>query len=104
MVAEAKALGYLVVVIFVGTSDVSVNIARIRDRVEQGGHDVPEEDQRRRYPRTRENIRRLLPYADAAIIFDNSTANAFELVAYGTGTDLQWSELLPDWAVSLRSQ
>ena len=27
-------------------------LARIRDRVETGGHDVPERDVRRRYPRT----------------------------------------------------
>jgi predicted ABC-type ATPase len=45
MMARAKELGYLVVLLYVGTADVSINIQRVKIRVLKGGHDVPVEDQ-----------------------------------------------------------
>ena len=56
-----------------GTASVEINIERVKARVEKGGHDVPEVDQRRRYPRTLANMRKLLPEADLAVILDNSS-------------------------------
>jgi predicted ABC-type ATPase len=40
-IERAKAAGYFVRLYFVGTSDPSINIARVRARVDEGGHDVP---------------------------------------------------------------
>lgn len=61
MAARAKEAGFNIMVVFVGTASVEINIERVKARVEAGGHDVPEEDQRRRYPRTLANMKRLLP-------------------------------------------
>ena len=47
MAARAKAAGFNLMVVFVGTFSVDINIERVKTRVKKGGHDVPEEDQRR---------------------------------------------------------
>jgi predicted ABC-type ATPase len=48
----------------------------------QGGHDVPEEKLRQRFPRTQEAIRLATPVADMVLMFDNSRTidKAFSLV------------------------
>jgi len=102
MVARAKEAGFNIRVIFIGTATVEINIERVRSRVEIGGHDVPEEDQRRRYPRTLANMKRLLPEADYAVILDNSSEDGYVLVAYGDKGHLRWSEPVPEWAAFLR--
>ncbi len=51
-------------------------LARIRDRVESGGHDVPEPDVRRRYSRSLNNLfNRYAPVMDTVHFFDNSGAS-----------------------------
>jgi predicted ABC-type ATPase len=102
MAARAKDMGFNVVVFFVGTASVEINIARVQARVEKGGHDVPEEDQRRRYPRTLANMRKLLPMADLAVLYDNSTEKGHTLVGAGHAAFMHWVEPLPEWAAGLR--
>ena len=49
-------------------------IERVRDRVESGGHNVPEQAVRRRYTRTLRNLFTLYrPHLDSLHFFDNST-------------------------------
>ncbi len=102
MVARAQAAGFYIMVLFIGTTSVEINIERIKARVEKGGHDVPEEDQRRRYPRTLANMKKLLPQANLAVLLDNSGSGGYVLVAYGHKGDLHWNEPVPEWAVPLR--
>ncbi|HEY0264137.1 MAG TPA: zeta toxin family protein [Granulicella sp.] len=102
MAVRAKQAGFLLIAIFIGTSSVEINMERIRMRVEKGGHDIPESDQRRRYPRTLANMKRLLPQADRAIVLDNSKAEGHTLVAYGSVGTMHWIEPVPAWAASLR--
>jgi predicted ABC-type ATPase len=101
MAARAKDAGFIIRVVFVGTVAVEINIERVKARVKKGGHDVPEEDQRRRYPRTLTNMKRLLPYADFAVILDNSSENGYVLVAYGPKGSMHWNEPVPEWAALL---
>jgi predicted ABC-type ATPase len=52
---------------------VAVNLARIAQRVRQGGHDVPEDDVRRRYRRGIANFLNVYrALADSWVVFDNS--------------------------------
>ena len=102
MTARAKEAGFDIMVVFVGTASVEINIERVKARVEAGGHDVPEEDQRRRYPRTLANMNRLLPEADLAIVLDNSAVTGYVLVAFGHKGYMHWCEPVPEWAASLR--
>ncbi len=81
IVALQKA-GYLVVLVFVGLASAELSILRVNTRRLQGGHDVPEEKLRQRFPRTQEAIRLAAPLADMTFMFDNSRAidKAFSLV------------------------
>lgn len=104
MVTRAKAAGFKVVAFLIGTSSVEINLERVQERVRRGGHDVPEVDQRRRYPRTLANMQRLLPLADLVVIFDNSTAKGHTLVGVGHPNSIRWIEPTPSWVSRLRDQ
>jgi len=68
-----KEKGYNINIFFLWIPDPKLAIARIKDRVAQGGHDVPIKDIKRRFNRSTENFfnkYRLL--ADKWILFNNS--------------------------------
>lgn len=69
---DARSLGYRVGVIFVGLDDPQLSIARVMDRVEAGGHDVPDERILQRFPRSFENLRKAIPLSDFVLLVDNS--------------------------------
>lgn len=53
---KAKAKGYTISMIYVFIDDVEMSIQRVKNRVLKGGHDVPIEDIRRRFDRSRNNF------------------------------------------------
>ncbi len=53
---DAIALGYGVVLCFVGLSSHAISVERVTMRVSQGGHDVPTEKLQSRFPRTLKNL------------------------------------------------
>lgn len=59
--------------IFVGLSSPEQHIDRVRLRVAQGGHSIPEEKIRERWISSRENLIALLPHLARLQVFDNST-------------------------------
>ncbi len=103
MATQAKRKGYLIAALFVGTSSVEINIERVKARVRKGGHDIPEEDQRRRYPRTLANMEKLLPLSDLVVMLDNSTSQGYVLVGAGHRERILWNDPVPDWAEALRN-
>ncbi len=72
LLAKAAALGIEVRVWYVGLSSPELHIARVRARVANGGHDIPEADIRRRWETGRLNIIRLLPKLTELRVYDNS--------------------------------
>lgn len=70
--AKARAAGYFVDAHFIGIASPALSQARVIHRVENGGHDVPDEKIAARYPRVMENLRRLVPVANRLTIYDNS--------------------------------
>lgn len=76
LLQRAKEYGYAVQCIYVLTCDVAINIARVRDRVVDGGHDVPEEKIRTRYVRCLELLPRLIDVCDKIAVYDNSNRPA----------------------------
>lgn len=64
--------GYYVILLFVGLASAELSILRVATRKSQGGHDVPEEKLRSRFPRTQKAIGIACEVADLAILFDNS--------------------------------
>jgi predicted ABC-type ATPase len=77
LLEEAKQRGYAIELHFVWIPDVREAIRRVRQRVIEGGHDVPVDDIRRRFARS---IQHLLDdytsLADRWALWDNSTPPA----------------------------
>jgi predicted ABC-type ATPase len=69
---RAKRAGYFVRVFFIGTSDPTINAARVAKRVMQGGHTVPIEKIVSRYRGAMANIEPAIAIADRTYLFDNS--------------------------------
>ena len=72
LLAKAAAQGIEVHVWYAGLANPELHIERVRKRVRKGGHDIPEEDIRRRYERSRINLVHLLPKLAALRVYDNS--------------------------------
>lgn len=72
LLREAADAGMDVVVWFVGLSTPEQHIARVRARVEAGGHDIPEEKIRERWDGARRNLIVLMPFLSELKVFDNS--------------------------------
>ena len=72
---DLKAKGYKIHLFFLWIPSVDLSLARIKDRVSRGGHNIPEPDVRRRFSRGISNFFELYePLLDLWILFDNSTA------------------------------
>lgn len=103
MLARARELGYRTRLFYIGTESVDINIVRIQARVLMGGHDVPREDQIRRYPRSFKNLRPAIALSDAGVLFDNSTDAGHRIVGLKLfGMKMLPIEPLPVWAEFLR--
>jgi predicted ABC-type ATPase len=98
MMVDARNRGFEVVLVYIGTENVEINLGRIRNRVLAGGHDVPESDVRRRYQRSFKSLLIAMERADHTILFDNSTEEGYRLVAVLGPSGSQWFEPVPDWA------
>lgn len=95
---KAQARGYRTYLYFVATDDPAINISRVKLRVSQGGHDVPEALIRSRYTRSIALLDDACAAAHRAYIFDNS-GEAHELIAEITdGVELTvHAPALPAW-------
>jgi len=71
---NCKTKGYTINLIYFWLKSPELAIARVRRRVESGGHSIPEDVIRRRYERGRKNLVELfLPLCDAWRIYNNSS-------------------------------
>jgi predicted ABC-type ATPase len=71
-VLRAMDAGYFVRLFFVGTSDPSINAARIARRVMQGGHEVPIGKIVSRFGKSIANCAQLAQVVDRLYVYDNS--------------------------------
>jgi predicted ABC-type ATPase len=72
---KAAIAGIEVRIWYVGLESVEMHIERVRLRVTQGGHDIPETKIRERYDRSRWHLIRLLPNLMELRVFDNTAEN-----------------------------
>ncbi len=99
---QARESGYYVVAHFIGLDSADHSKARVIQRVNSGGHDVPDDKIAGRFQRVIENLRRLLDVPDELIIYDNTSSKTpFRVIAkLERGTLIEISSDLPDWVVS----
>ena len=72
LLIEAAQSGLKVKIWYAGLESVELNLARVKARVDHGGHDIPEADIRKRWDRCRRNLLKLLPSLDSLRLYDNS--------------------------------
>jgi predicted ABC-type ATPase len=102
-IAEAKGLGYEVILVYIHLDPPGLNEARVQQRVLEGGHSVPAEKIRTRLPRVMDNIAAVIPLTDEAVFLDNSLRHdPFRQVARVVKGRCAWAvDPLPDWAKGL---
>lgn len=101
-IKEAKQNGYKTYLYFICIDDPEVNISRVENRVEKGGHAVAEDKIASRYFNTLENLIHAIEACDKCYLFDNSQEE-FRLIAkvIDGGLNLEVdSENLPNWFVN----
>jgi predicted ABC-type ATPase len=96
---SAAALGYNVVLCFIGISGPEISEERVAMRVSQGGHDVPPEKLVRRFPRTLANLHAAIQSLPIVLIFNNEDlADPFRKVAeFQRGEAHFVAEPVPPW-------
>jgi predicted ABC-type ATPase len=101
---ECQSNGYTVSLVFIGLESAELSLGRVIQRVERGGHDVPDAKIEARFPRTFDNLREALTFVDEALLFDNSSSDQpFRFVAAFKGGKRQRRKgFAPAWAVILR--
>ncbi|MBR4653355.1 MAG: zeta toxin family protein [Kiritimatiellae bacterium] len=80
LLSDAKASGYKIHLYYLWMPEIAMLPVRIRHRVLDGGHDVPPDDVKRRYARSRANLMDYMALADKVYVFDATMA----------GPDLIW--------------
>jgi predicted ABC-type ATPase len=100
LLERARRRGFAIFLVFIGLESAMLSIARVMQRVREGGHDVPNEKLQARFPRTLANLKAAIPMADDALVFDNSSADTpYRLVAvYARGDLVASHPPIPAWA------
>ena len=95
-IKKASKHGYRIISVFVGTSSADINCARVKQRVAEGGHDVPEDKIRSRYARSMENLPLLAECSDELYVYDNSGEGPFLAFSMIDG-DTYTAAKAPEW-------
>ncbi|MBI2479485.1 MAG: zeta toxin family protein [Planctomycetia bacterium] len=100
---EAITAGYTVVLCFIGISSPKTSEQRVAMRVSQGGHDVPMDKLRSRYPRTLANLKSAIHELPHVLIFDDDDLRTpFRRVAVFEDGQLSFRQNpLPRWLTKL---
>ena len=102
MIQAAKENGFKVTLVYVGVNNVEIAIDRVQQRYAKGGHSVPEQDIRRRYVRSLENLSEAIRQVDRAVIFDNSSEKYRQVANFEKGKLISHM-LSPEWCKEMLS-
>ncbi len=100
---EAASSGYRVVLCFIGLADWELSEERVAMRVSQGGHDVPTDKLKSRFPRIMTNLKAAIAELPLVYLFDNSNlSRPFRKVAvFRGGHAVEKVNDAPKWLGSL---
>lgn len=95
----AERKGYAVVLCFIGLDGPDLSEVRVAMRVLQGGHDVPSDKLRARYPRTMANLAKAIKELAHVLVFDNSDMRRpfRKVAAFERGKLVEKHAPLPRW-------
>ena len=103
LVDEAKAAGFTLIVMHVGVETPELSVARVKARVDEQGHPVPEDKVRARFERCGALIRQAVLKADRGFVYDNSELNTppKRCLEFKRGARVVVRPTLPGWIRSL---
>ncbi|SLN70111.1 Zeta toxin [Roseovarius albus] len=106
LIQQGRAAGFRIMLFHICLEHPDLSVARVGERVKEGGHPVPENKIRQRYDRNGPLIRQAALHSDVAHIFDNSRLNQPpERVMSFTGGKLSFVNVrLPKWALRIYSE
>ena len=103
LITQAKSLGYRLMTFHISVEHPDLSVARVGERVKEGGHPVPEDKIRNRYGRSGPLIRQAILHSDIGHVFDNSRLNhpPARALTFTNGTLTFALPKLPAWVLAL---
>lgn len=95
-ISKAKELGYFIELHYVGVDSVEIAKERVKHRVSQGGHGIPEKDIEKRYVETFKQLNEVLKECDLVAFYDN-TENFRRFALCKKGKLVRKSARVPKW-------
>jgi predicted ABC-type ATPase len=98
LLGEAQANGFRTYLYYIATESPEINVERVKNRVSDGGHDVPTQKVVERYHRSLALLPSAIRATNRAYLFDTSEEEAwyFAEVTEGTRIELKGDEM-PLW-------
>jgi len=93
----SKDLEYKNYLYYISTDDVDLNISRVKERVKEGGHDVPLDKITSRYYNSLKLLHKAIKYTYRTYIFDNSSDKAVLILDILDNEITIHSDFIPDW-------
>lgn len=93
---KLKENSYKIDLYYVGLKNSDIALERIKNRVANGGHDIPAEKVRKRYEESRNNLEKVIPFCDSVSVFDNSESFR-RLATIKEGKLIQKTDKVPFW-------
>lgn len=95
-IKKAKNLGYQIEVHYVGVDSVDIAKSRVKVRVKNGGHGIPDSDIEKRYLESFSNLKYIMPDCDTIFFYDNTKSfNCFAVYKSDAGMTIYPD--VPDW-------
>lgn len=93
---KLKENGYKIDLYYVGLKNSDIALERIKNRVANGGHNIPVEKVRKRYEKSKNNLEKIIPLCDSVSVFDNSESFR-RLATIKEGKLIQKADKVPFW-------
>lgn len=71
-IEKAHHLGYEIIIYYVSVDSADIAIKRIHERVKCGGHGINDQDVKRRFNESKNNLKKVLKYCNEVLFFDNT--------------------------------
>ncbi len=98
LLREAQNQGFRTYLYYVATEDPAINVERVKNRVAEGGHDVPENKIVSRYHRSLGLVREALRHVNRAYFFDTSEEEPWYVAEITDGLEIDLkSDEMPNW-------
>ena len=92
----AKEKGYRIELYYVGLESADLAVERVKYRVQNGGHGIPEIDIRKRYYKSFEQLKKIITYCDKIELYDN-TVSFRAIAVYENGEWILIDDNIPEW-------